>query len=160
MNNRLIEIVNHHIAVFDFFNRADDLFTYALFAQYIASGAMICGVLFSISTVTDHLMTPNFFHVAFFYSGLIIQLYTNCFYGSQVFVTSENIRQHAYFCGWEDSGKYMDRIQTTLNMMMMRSKRACRLTAGKFAAVDLPTFLAVFKASYTYYTVLVDDDRR
>lgn len=53
----------------------------------LGSGAMICGVLFSISTVTDHLMTPNFFHVAFFYSGLIIQLYTNCFYGSQVFVT-------------------------------------------------------------------------
>lgn len=28
-------------------------------------------------------------------------------------------------------------------MTMSRSLRACRLTAGKFAAVDLPTFLAV-----------------
>lgn len=52
----------------------------------LGSGAMICGVLFSISSVADHVMTPKFFHVAFFYSGLIIQLYTNCFYGSQVFV--------------------------------------------------------------------------
>lgn len=63
-------------------------------------------------------------------------LYSNSF-------QSENIRQHAYFCNWEDSGKYMVRIQTALNMVMMRSKRACRLTAGKFASVDLPTFLAV-----------------
>lgn len=47
---------------------------------------MICGVLFSITSVADDLMTPKFFHVTFFYSGLIIQLYTNCFYGSQVFV--------------------------------------------------------------------------
>lgn len=47
---------------------------------------MICGVLFSISSVADNLMGPKFFHVAFFYSGLIIQLYSNCFYGSQVFV--------------------------------------------------------------------------
>lgn len=52
----------------------------------LGSGAMICGVLFSISSVADHVMTPKFFHVAFFYSGLIIQLYSNCFYGSQVFV--------------------------------------------------------------------------
>lgn len=37
----------------------------------------------------------------------------------------------------------MIRIQTALNMIIMRSKRACRLTAGKFASVDLPTFLAV-----------------
>lgn len=52
----------------------------------LGSGAMICGVLFSISSVADHVMTPKFFHVVFFYSGLIIQLYSNCFYGSQVFV--------------------------------------------------------------------------
>lgn len=87
-------------------------------------------------------------------------------------------------------------------MIMKRSLHACKLTAGKFAAVDLPTFLAVrishylhrnwqnaieikfsnskhftnvidsywflfwylceqvFKASYTYYTVLVDDNKK
>lgn len=31
-------------------------------------------------------MTPKFFHVAFFYSGLIFQLYSNCFYGNEVLV--------------------------------------------------------------------------
>lgn len=173
---------------------------------------MICGVLFSISSVADHVMTPKFFHVAFFYSGLIIQLYSNCFYGSQVFVAvseqkkyaisiillnalhfkfactiqSEDIRQRAYFSNWQALGKYSPKIRKTLSMVMMRSKRACRLMAGKFAAVDLPTFAAVciisiltlkdnmrdfpyndnrthkifqvFKASYTYYTVLIDDE--
>lgn len=183
---------------------------------------MICGVLFSISTVVDHIMTPNFFHVAFFYSGLIIQLFCNCFYGSQVFAAvwerswkkensfllrsteqdhgnekeerrkvsgqcfrfffpiqnsyfshtillvpyisniskhfqwhsirasilkfkfqSENIHKHVYFSSWEESGKYTTRLRTALSMIMMRSKRQCRLTAGKFAMVDLPTFAAV-----------------
>lgn len=52
----------------------------------LGSGAMICGVLFSISSVADDLKSPKLFHVAFFYSGLLIQLYSNCFYGSQVFV--------------------------------------------------------------------------
>lgn len=56
---------------------------------------------------------------------------------------SENIRQHAYFSNWQESGKYTPNIQKALTMVMMRSKRACRLTAGKFASVDLPTFLAV-----------------
>lgn len=52
----------------------------------LGSGAMICGVLFSITSVADDIMTPKFFHVAFFYSGLLIQLYSNCYYGSQVYV--------------------------------------------------------------------------
>lgn len=75
-----------------------------------------------------------------------------------VSLQSENIRQHAYFSNWQELGEYTPKIRKALSMVMMRSKRACRLTAGKFASVDLPTFLAVFKASYTYYTVLVDDD--
>lgn len=48
----------------------------------------------------------------------------------------------------------MIRIQTALNMIMMRSKRACRLTAGKFASVDLPTFLAVCR----FYFIFFDSD--
>lgn len=59
---------------------------------------MICGVLFSISSVADHVMTPKFFHVAFFYSGLIIQLYSNCFYGSQVFVAVSKKKDYAIYC--------------------------------------------------------------
>lgn len=165
---------------------------------------MICGVLFSISTVADHIMTPNFFHVAFFYSGLIIQLFCNCFYGSQVFVAvicifhlwntlesrkknweipsilknvvnsievstknefftfvffckfqSENIYQHAYFSNWEDCGKYTTRIRTALTMVMMRSRRACRLTAGKLAAVDLPTFASVCNWIFNRKSILL-----
>lgn len=50
----------------------------------MGSAVMICGVLFSISSVADNLMTPKFFHFAFFYSGLLIQLYTNCYFGSQL----------------------------------------------------------------------------
>lgn len=51
----------------------------------VASAVMICGVLFSISSVADDMLTTKFFHVAFFYSGLLIQLYSNCHYGNQVF---------------------------------------------------------------------------
>lgn len=60
------------------------------FGTDMASGAMICGVLFSISSVADDMMTPKFFHVAFFYSGLTIQLYTNCLYGNEVFISVNN----------------------------------------------------------------------
>lgn len=127
---------------------------------------MICGVLFSISSVADNLGGPKVYHVAFFYSGLLIQLYTNCFYGSQVFVMvrqcfffshfnsriiaeyiiylqSTIMGQSAYFSNWQDSGRQSYRIMPSLLMIMKRSLRACRLTAGKFASVDLPTFLSV-----------------
>lgn len=56
---------------------------------------------------------------------------------------SGNIREYAYFSNWEKSGRYAHRIKVALMMTMCRSLRACRLTAGKFAGVDLPTFLAV-----------------
>lgn len=54
---------------------------------------MICGVLFSISSVANDLKSPKIFHVAFFYSGLLIQLYSNCFYGSQVFVAVSSVKR-------------------------------------------------------------------
>lgn len=59
----------------------------------LGSAVMICGVLFSMSSVADNLLTPKFFHVAFFYSGLTIQLYTNCYFGSQLF---EMVNKHHF----------------------------------------------------------------
>lgn len=45
-------------------------------------------------------------------------------------------------------------------MISSRSLRSTRLTAGKVIGVDLAVFLAVFKATYSYYTVLLDDSKR
>lgn len=50
----------------------------------------------------------------------------------------------------------MKRTTSTLMMIMKRSMHACKLTAGKFASVDLPTFLAVrillaMAISHLYY---------
>nr|CAH7730510.1 unnamed protein product [Callosobruchus chinensis]CAH7739541.1 unnamed protein product [Callosobruchus chinensis] len=37
---------------------------------------------------------------------------------------------------------------------MARSKRRLYLSAGNFAPLTLPTFLAIIKASYSFYTVI------
>lgn len=56
---------------------------------------------------------------------------------------SGGLSEFAYFSNWHLSGRYTYRIKGMLTMLMMRSMHACRLSAGKFAAVDLPTFLSV-----------------
>lgn len=53
------------------------------------------------------------------------------------------ISEFAYFSDWHRSGKYTSKIKPILMMIMIRACHACRLTAGKFASVDLPTFLTV-----------------
>lgn len=62
---------------------------------------------------------------------------------SLLFPQSGGIAEYAYFSGWQKSGKYAARLKPYIIMIMTQSLHPCKLTAGKFAGVDLETFLKV-----------------
>lgn len=57
---------------------------------------------------------------------------------------SGGIAEYAYFSGWHESGKCAVRLKPYIIMIMTQSLHPCKLTAGKFAGVDLETFLKVY----------------
>lgn len=102
---------------------------------------MFCVELFALARSLAHLRQP----IATPHHGMRIAI-RRC-------AQSESIGQSAYFARWHESGKYTKRITAALRMIMMRSMRACKLTAGKFASVDLPTFLSVCDKHVSHFLV-------
>lgn len=53
---------------------------------------------------------------------------------------------------WYRAGKNSKNL---LHMMIMRSRKPCKLTAGKIYLMSLENFSAVVKTSMSYFTVLL-----
>ncbi|CAK1554514.1 unnamed protein product [Leptosia nina] len=64
---------------------------------------------------------------------------------------SEAVSRASYECPWY---KCRARVSKALLTVMCRSQRAVRLTAAGMADLSLATFMAIIKASYTFFTVL------
>lgn len=91
------------------------------------------------------------------YAGAVLfQNYINCYYGNEVMLQSDSIASAAYVSGWQFSQDRNSRIKPYLLILMQRARRPMALTIGKFSNLNLGTFLSVGKASFSYYTFLVN----
>lgn len=152
IRNRLKSIILHHEHIFKYFTKTEEVYTWVLFAQYFGTSIMMCVMMYQLAF--SDVMSVKFLHVCFYFAVVVFQLYINCYYGNDLMVESELVATAAFQCGWEKSGKYSYRLKPYILMIMCRSLRPTRLSAGKFAYISLATFMAIGKASYSYYTVM------
>lgn len=113
---------------------------------------MMCMLLYELAF--SNIISPEFLQICSFMAVIIFQLYINCFYGSQLIAESEDVTTAAFHSGWEISGKYSPKLKNYLLTIMARALRPTRLSAAKFAYINLETFMRIGKSSYSYYTVM------
>lgn len=94
------------------------------------------------------------------YAGAVLfQNYINCYYGNEVIIQSDSIANAAYLSGWQYS-ENNSKLKPYLLILMQRARRPMALTIGKFSYLSLATFLSVGKASFSYYTFLVNIQKK
>lgn len=74
-------------------------------------------------------MTPKFFHVAFFYTGLIFQLYSSCFYGNDVLVlvTYLDIPIHPQIYNYHFAHAHASGRDPKVRQQRRRRRRLCKI---------------------------------
>lgn len=170
---RLIEIVKHHELVFkyieqqkialktklkkkSYFSRYSDnvnkCFTWILSIQYICSTFLICVMLIQLSATK--IWSISFLSIISYGFLVVFQIFINCYNGNEIKIQSEEILFAAYSSKWNELGRNSYKVKNYILIIMCRSLYPNIITIGKFAVLDLPTFVVLAKASYTYFTFL------
>ncbi|XP_017773450.1 PREDICTED: odorant receptor 22c-like [Nicrophorus vespilloides] len=83
--------------------------------------------------------------------GLFFQLSLYCFQGSEITNAALSVADGIYEANWYSCTKS---VKTTMMINMMRMQRKVEFTVGKFAPLNMSTYVKILKGSYTYYTFL------
>lgn len=81
------------------------------------------------------------------------QLLSFCLVGTAVDTKNDMILEAIYNSLWY---RLPFREQKKLCLMLMRSQRSPRLTIGKFAYLNVDTFMKTTKAIYTYFMMILE----
>ncbi|TGZ32648.1 hypothetical protein DBV15_09075 [Temnothorax longispinosus] len=86
-----------------------------------------------------------------FIVALLVQIFLCCFAGQTLEFQSEGLAYAIYKSPWYT---FDLRIRKNLPLIILRAANPQKLTAGKFVAINLTTFMNILKASVSYLSVL------
>nr|AFC91724.1 putative odorant receptor OR46 [Cydia pomonella] len=130
-------------------------FSAPVFAQFGVSMLIICVTAFQLTAQNGNLV--RLASMGTYLLNMMFQVFIYCYQGNQLSGESMDIATAAYSCGWTACGV---RLRRGLLLVMVRARRAARLSAGGFATLSLASFMAIVKTSYSLFTVLQQADEQ
>ncbi|KAF2904111.1 hypothetical protein ILUMI_02064 [Ignelater luminosus] len=144
-NEQMRNCVKHHLAIINMVDSIEDVFTIALFGQFLTSVMVLCNTIFNIIVITVSTQTIM---LSDYMVAIVIQLFMYCWYGNEIIAKSLQIRDACYMAKWYAFDKKTCKY---LFIIMERSKRPLRITTMKIYALSLTAFATVSTFSLTCY---------
>uniref|UniRef100_A0A310SD38 Odorant receptor n=1 Tax=Chrysomela lapponica TaxID=153811 RepID=A0A310SD38_CHRLA len=142
--------VRYHIAVLELEDKLNKTFSVFMFTHMVMTGAIMgYGVYAYIKgrNLSSFLLAI----------GWLVGLLMDCHSGQRIRDESDSIAIGLYQANWAhcDSG-----LKKDILFVLMRCQRQMILKAASFGIMDHPMFLAVLKASYSYITLMTQNEKR
>lgn len=123
-----------------------------LFVHYFCGVLLLCLMLIQLANAD--LISISFVSMLCTSIAIISQNFINCFYGNKIKIESGRISETAYFSNWQNLGRDSYKVKKYILLLMVRSHEPILISIGKFAYLDLETFVTIAKASYSYFNFL------
>nr|ARO70245.1 Odorant Receptor 33 [Dendrolimus punctatus] len=89
--------------------------------------------------------------IAEYLMALITQLFLYCWHSNNVLFMSNKVEDGVYSSAWWSQNV---RIRRCVVLLSGQLRKQIVFTAGPFTKLTVPTFIAILKGSYSYYTLL------
>ncbi|CAH1099881.1 unnamed protein product [Psylliodes chrysocephalus] len=139
----------HLQTVYKVCQKLEDVHKFLTLAQTVATLFIICSCLYLVSSTPFG--SKQFLAEIVYLIAMGFQLTLYCWFGNEVTLKAGNMPFYIWQCDWLTADKD---FKNSMVLSMVRSKRPLYLTAGKFAPLTLPTFVAILKASYSFFAVI------
>ncbi|CAD6240459.1 GSCOCT00008800001.3-RA-CDS, partial [Cotesia congregata] len=151
-NKEISEIskcVDHHLKIFQLVEILNKIFSSVIFLQFSISTIVICVTVYRLSQI--QLSHPEFIPTACYFICMLLQVFIICLASSECSFKSYDIVTAVYQTNW-----YILSVssQKSLLLIMRRSLRPLKFTAGSFVEISLNTYNQLVKLSYSAYNVL------
>ncbi|XP_063912011.1 odorant receptor Or1-like [Zophobas morio] len=145
---KISKCVGHHEAILQFVANFEDLYSSAIFSQFLASIVVICITCLQM-TMLEPLTFP-FFSMVMFLMTMFTEIYFYCYYGTALYEESNTLTNAIYTAKWYD---YDPRSKKALIILMERSKKPIVVTAGRILDLSLDTFIKILRRAYSLLAV-------
>nr|XP_015838473.1 PREDICTED: odorant receptor 85a-like [Tribolium castaneum] len=146
-NKQFIEAVKHHDFLLQYINQVNDIFSPMFLFQFFSGLLGICFSLFMISrSGLQDINTLSIYSAGLL--GFTAQSYTFCLVGEVISELSEDISNEIFYTDWLDDEVY--RNKTAILIVMNRAQESPKLTIGKFADMNLRTFIMIVRNAYSF----------
>ncbi|EFA09298.1 odorant receptor 107 [Tribolium castaneum] len=144
---QFIEAVKHHDFLLQYISKVNEVFSVIFLTQFFSGLLGICFNLFMISTQG----TRDMKSFSTYFVGLVgytAQSFTFCLIGELISELSEDISNEIFYTDWLDDEVY--RNTTARLIVMNRAQESPKLTIGKFADMNLRTFIIILRNAYSF----------
>ncbi|XP_036143328.1 odorant receptor 49b [Monomorium pharaonis] len=150
---KLRKCVRFHQELIWYNEKMEQIFTYTTLCQLLVSGIMLCVAGFQMFLARGTLIRRMIFiaHT----NGCFNQLFVITLTSNDLMLGSRAVGDAAYNTNWQILSHEENRaVRKTILLIIMRSARACSISAGGFFPVSLETFMTVLSSSASYFTLL------
>ncbi|XP_058796035.1 odorant receptor 9a-like isoform X2 [Phymastichus coffea] len=146
---RVTDLIGKHQKEIRTARKLAALFTGSSFQQLLVSCAIICIIGFKIIITLDQGGFQVLVYVAFMFVALL-QIFLYCRPGDELITQSTAVGYAVYQSRW-----YALDVPTKrkVNMMILRSQRPLKMTAGSFYVLSLPNFTKILKTSMSFLSL-------
>nr|QNL14989.1 olfactory receptor 45 [Aulacocentrum confusum] len=146
VNYVVVKCIKYHQKFMEQYQITEDVFHFNILMQMIMSLGLICGysvnILFQEEELAKYVM-----HLL----AAVLQLWMYCWPVHMLWNEATKVANAAYDFPWYDWSKYH---QSIVAIIITRSQRSAKFTAGKFVPVTLETFVSVLSTAMSFFTVL------
>ncbi|XP_038207509.1 odorant receptor 43a-like [Zerene cesonia] len=146
---RIFECHHHHVQLIKHAKILNSVLSPVLFLYIVICSLMICA---SATQLTEEgTTTMQQLYITEYLGALVTQLFIYCWHSNKVYAMSRTVVDGVYFSQWWSQGVRMRRNVLLLSGQM---NKIIAFSAGPFTDLNISTFVAILKASYSYYTFL------
>ncbi|XP_049767956.1 odorant receptor Or2-like [Schistocerca cancellata] len=154
MYSDLCLCIESHQQILRFVRHLNDTMSPIAMTQFVFSVLVACVALFQAtygSDITGVIRCISFLPIP---GG---QVYLYCWAAHQVTEQAAAVSSAAYSCSWVDASEDFKRV---LRILISRVQKPLILTAGHLYPINREAFLSLVNASYTYYALLGQMNKR
>ncbi|XP_011699802.1 PREDICTED: odorant receptor 13a-like [Wasmannia auropunctata] len=147
-----IDIIKHHYTILWFCDYMETVFSPMLFLQTLASSLIMCLVGLQIATanITGNEISKSIKYISYLIMALF-QLLLFCIPGDALIYESSMIYKTVYTIAWYELPVL---LKTEIYLLMLRSQKPSKITAGKIYVMHLENFSGVLSTAVSYFMLL------
>ncbi|XP_018364294.1 PREDICTED: odorant receptor 82a-like [Trachymyrmex cornetzi] len=149
--NKLANIVEHHLRVLNFISRFEKIMNQICMVQLVGCTLNLCLLGYCSIKEWDERNTKTITTYGILFVSLSFNIFIFCYIGEIITEQCRKVGEMAYFTNW-----YYLPHKTALGMVLIisRSRVIIKITAGKLVHLSLMTFGDVIKTSAAYLNIL------
>ncbi|XP_061705407.1 odorant receptor 67c-like [Cydia pomonella] len=146
--SQFVEVVKRHQDLIHLADQVEILYSKSTLFNIVTSSVLICLSAFNVTSVEDMGVVISFMA---FLSMSLTQIFLLCYFGDMLMKSSMEISDAIYNSAWYQADQ---RTKRNVLLVLTKSRRPCKLTAARFADVNLTAFTTILSRSWSLFALL------